>query len=93
MSPESADNASKQGESDYGCATDLEGLPEDQPGQHPGAGVPGDRLGGDHQLQPAARRVPDAHPAEALVPDTASAKCRCPRSPRATSSRRAATSS
>ena len=29
---------------------------------------PGDRLGGDHQLQPAACGVSDAHPAEALVP-------------------------
>src|SRR6187200_3073273 len=52
-----------------GCATDLERFPENQSGQHPGAGVSRHRFGGDDQLQPAARRVSDAHPAEALVPD------------------------
>ena len=45
------------------------GLSQDQPRQHPDPGVPGDRLGGDDQLQPAARRVPDPHPAEAVVPE------------------------
>ena len=29
----------------YGTTTDLEGLPQGQPGEHPGQGVPGDRVG------------------------------------------------
>ena len=52
----------------YGCTSDLEGLPEDQPGEHPDQGVPGDRVERDDLVQPAPRRVSDAHPAEALVP-------------------------
>ena len=54
---------------------------------------PGHRLGGHHQLQPAACRVSDPHPAEALVPDLRARSADVGRSPRATSSRRAATSS
>ena len=51
-----------------GGSPDLERVHEDQPGDDPRAGLPGDRRGGHHQLQPAARRVSDTHPAEALVP-------------------------
>jgi hypothetical protein len=50
-----------------GGESDLEGLSENQPGQHPDQGVSGDRIGGNHLVQPAARGLPDAHPAEALV--------------------------
>ena len=53
----------------YGCATDVEGISQDQPGQHSDQGVSGDRRRRDPELQPAARRVSDAHPAEALVPE------------------------
>ena len=52
----------------YGSATYLEGLSQGQPGHHSGEGVPGDRIGRGDLLQPASRRVPDAHPAEELVP-------------------------
>ena len=62
---------------DYGPTTDrstiwqqsdLEGLPEDQPGEHPDQGVSGDRIERLDLVQPAARRVSDAHPAEEVVP-------------------------
>ena len=72
----------------YGRTSDLEGLPQGQPGEHPDQGVPGDRVERDDLLQPAARRVPDAHPAEDAGARTATARCRTPRSSRATSSRR-----
>jgi hypothetical protein len=52
----------------YGSTSDLEGIPEDQPGEHPDQGVPGDRVERLDFLQSAARRMSDAHPAEALVP-------------------------
>src|SRR5262245_6009186 len=51
----------------YG-SSNLERLPQDQPGEHPDQGVPGDRIERVDLLQPAPRRVPDADPAEALVP-------------------------
>src|SRR5206468_9499185 len=53
---------------DYGCQSDLERFSEDQPGEHPDQGVPGDRIERNDRLQSASRRVPHAHPAEALVP-------------------------
>ena len=55
-------------EDQYGCTSDLEGLPENQPGEHPGQGVPGHRDERDDLVQPASRRMPDAHPAEEVVP-------------------------
>ncbi len=55
-------------ETHYGSTTDLEGLSQGQPGEHPDQGVPGDRVERHAVVQPAPRRVPDAHSAEALVP-------------------------
>ena len=71
----------------------MEGLSQDQPGQHSDQGVSGDRRRRDAELQPAARRVSDAHPAEALVPEVRARGARTPTSSRASSSRRDATSS
>ena len=68
--------------SPYGCATNVERLPENQPGQYPHQGVPGDRRPGHLELQPAPRRVPDAHSAETLVSSLRDARSRTPRSSR-----------
>src|SRR2546425_6136546 len=51
-----------------GFTSNLERLPENQPGEHPYQGVPGDRVERDDLVQSAPRRVPDAHSAKALVP-------------------------
>src|SRR4029077_15344381 len=51
----------------YGCTSDVEGVPQDQPGEHPDQGVPGDRVERLDFVQSAARRMSDAHPAETLV--------------------------
>src|SRR5581483_7622509 len=48
---------------------DVEGLSQDQPRQHSHQSVSRDRRRRDAQLQPAPRRMPDAHSAEALVPE------------------------
>src|SRR5438309_7155990 len=52
----------------YGSTSDLERVPEGQPGEHPHQGVPGHRIERDDLVQPAPRGVPDTDPAEALVP-------------------------
>ena len=77
----------------YGSTSDLEGLPEDQPGEHPDQGVPGDRVerrrSRSTSFTASARRASS----RSAGARTATARCRTPRSSRATSSRRAATSS
>src|SRR5687767_15575057 len=47
----------------HASTPNLERLPQGQPGEHSGQGVPGHRVGGHDLVQPAPRRVPDAHPA------------------------------
>src|SRR5207237_956160 len=54
-------------ENRHGRTSDMEGLSKDQPGEHSNQGLPGDRRWCHAQLQSAARRVSDAHSAEALV--------------------------
>src|ERR1700676_1327529 len=52
----------------HGCTSDLEGLSEDQPCEHPHQGVPGNRVERDNLVSSAPWRVPDSHSAETLVP-------------------------
>ena len=52
----------------HGGPRNLERFSEGQPRQHSHPGLSGHRVGGEPVLQPAPRRVPDPHPAEAVVP-------------------------
>jgi hypothetical protein len=54
-------------EGTYGRTSNLEGLPENQSGEHPHQGVSSDRIRIDDFLQSAARGVPHPYQSEEMV--------------------------
>ena len=72
--------------------TDLEGLSQDQPGEHPHPGVPGDRFRRDASASTSCTASVRRASSRNAGARTASARCPSPKSSRATSSRRAAMS-